>query len=148
MGGGPVSSTRAELAGVFVAIRPGHSVRVLIDSEIAMRRLRSLTREDCRPREYELKDLDILRAISNECSLQGTRVILSKVDGHSGDPLHSLADRLAVEAAADEDGDVVFDNGFRVEPSVVFEGKTGNLPVPWPSSVPRRWQIAANSGSR
>jgi len=38
---------------------------------------------------------------------------------------------------------VVFDNGFRVEPSVVFEGKTGSLPVPWPSSVPRRWQIAA-----
>jgi len=143
VGGGPVSSTRAELAGVFVAIRPGYSIRVLIDSEIAMRRLRSLTREDCRPREYELKDLDILRAIAQECSPQGTRVILTKVDGHSGDPLHSLADRLAVEAAADEEGDVVFDNGFRVEPSVVFEGKTGSLPVPWPSSVPRRWQIAA-----
>ena len=86
VGGGPVSSTRAELAGVFVAIRSGHSIRVLIDSEIAMRRLRSLTREDCRPREYELKDLDILRAIAHECSSQGTRVILSKVDGHSGTP--------------------------------------------------------------
>jgi len=77
VGGGPVSSTRAELAGVFVAIRPGYSIRVLIDSEIAMRRLRSLTREDCRPREYELKDLDILRAIAQECSPQGTRVILT-----------------------------------------------------------------------
>ena len=30
MGGGPVSSTRAELAGVFVALKPGHSVRILI----------------------------------------------------------------------------------------------------------------------
>ena len=143
VGGGPVSSTRAELAGVFVAIKPGHSVRILIDSEVAMRRLRSLTRTDCRPREYELKDLDILRAIADECAQPNTRVILTKVDGHSGDPLHSLADRLAVEAAADAEGVTVFDNDFKVELSVAFDGKTGKVLVPWPSSVPRRWQVAA-----
>ena len=61
VGGSPVSSTRTELAGVFTALKPGQAVRILIDSEIAMHRLRSLTRDGCRPREYELKDLDILR---------------------------------------------------------------------------------------
>jgi len=51
-----------ELAGVFIALKPGHSVRILIDSEIAMRRLRSLTRGDCRPREYEFEwALHVLR---------------------------------------------------------------------------------------
>ena len=143
VGGGPVSSTRAELAGLFVAIRPSRRVRILIDSKIAMCRLHSLTREDRRPREYELKDLDMLRAIAEECAQPNTRVILTKVDGHSGDPLHSLADRLAVEAAADEDGDTIFDNEFRVEPSVAFDGKSGKVLVPWPSSIPRRWQAAA-----
>ena len=64
--GGPVSSTRAELAAVFVVLKPGQSVRILIDSEIAIRRLRSLTREDYRPREYEVKDLDLLRAIGQQ----------------------------------------------------------------------------------
>ena len=98
-------------------------MRILIDSKIAMCRLHSLTREDRRPREYELKDLDMLRAIAEECAQPNTRVILTKVDGHSGDPLHSLADRLAVEAAADEDGDTIFHNEFRVEPSVAFDGK-------------------------
>ena len=82
VGGGPVSSTRGELAGLFVAIRPGKRGRILIDSEIAMCRLHSLTREDRRPREYELKDLDMLRAIAEECAQPNTRVILTKVDGH------------------------------------------------------------------
>jgi hypothetical protein len=61
-------------------------VRILIDREIAMSRLRSLTRDDGRPREYELKDLDILRAIAEECAQPDTQVNLFKVDGHSGDP--------------------------------------------------------------
>jgi hypothetical protein len=45
------------------------------------------------------------------------------VDGHSGDPLHNLANRLAVEAAADEEADTIFDNEVRAELSVAFEGK-------------------------
>jgi len=143
VGGGPVSSTRAELAGVFMALKPGKAVRILIDSDVAMRRLRSLTRDDGRPREHELKDLDILRAIAAECAQQGTRVTLVKVDGHSGDPLHSVADRLAVEAAADEETDAIFGNEVRAELSVVFDGKSGKVLVPWPSSVTRRWHMAA-----
>ena len=142
-GAGPVSSTRAELAGVFMALRPGEAVRILIDSEVAMRRLRSLTRDDGRPREHELKDLDILRAIASECSHPGTRVTLVKVDGHSGDPLHSLADRLAVEAAADEEAEAIFENDVRAGLSVAFDGKSGTVLVPWPSSVTCRWHMAA-----
>ena len=72
VGGGPVCSTRSELAGVFMALKPGKVVRILIDSEVEMRRLRSLTRDDGRPREHELKDLDILRVIASECAQQGT----------------------------------------------------------------------------
>ena len=87
-------------------------MRILIHSEIAMCRLRSLSRNDGRPREYELKNLDILRAIAEECAQPGTQVTLIKVDGHSGDPLHSLADRLAVEAAADEETDAIFETKF------------------------------------
>lgn len=143
VGGGPVSSTRSELAGVFMALQRGKAMRILIDSEVAMRRLRSLTRVDGRPREHELKDLDILRAIASECAHQGTQVTLVKVDGHSGDPLHSLADRLAVEAAGDEETDAIFENEVRAELSVVFEGNSGKVLVPWPSSVTRRWHMAA-----
>jgi len=87
--------------------------------------------------------LDILRAIAEECSQPGTQVTLIKVDGHSGDPLHSLADRLAVEAAADEETDAISDNEVRAELSVAFEGKSGQVLVPWPSSVTRRWHMAA-----
>ena len=49
------------------------------------------------------------------------------MDGHSGDPLHSLADRLAVEAAADEETDAIFENEVRAELSVVFDGKSGKV---------------------
>ena len=62
--------------------------------------------------------------------------------------MHSLADRLAVDAAADDDGVTVFDNDFKVEPSVAFDGKTGKVLVPWPSSVPHRWQVAAADRAR
>ena len=58
VGVGPVSSTRAELAGVYMALKPGQAVRILIDSEIAICRLGSLSRNDGRPREYELKNLE------------------------------------------------------------------------------------------
>jgi len=126
-----------------MALQRGKAMRILIDSEVAMRRLRSLTRVDGRPREHELKDLDILRAIASECAHQGTQVTLVKVDGHSGDPLHSLADRLAVEAAGDEETDAIFENEVRAELSVVFEGNSGKVLVPWPSSVTRRWHMAA-----
>ena len=41
-----------------------------------------------------------------------------KVDGHSGDPLHNLTDPLAVEVAADEETDAIFDNQVCAELSV------------------------------
>jgi len=90
--------------------------------------------------------MDILRAIVEECAQSHTQVTLIKVDGYSDDPLHSLADHLAVEQATDEEADTIFDNECRAMLSVSFEDESDKILVPCPSSGPHRCQEARRTG--
>ena len=106
--GGQHSSTRAELAAVVMALQGtprADDLAILIDSAAAIQRLRWFRSHDFRPAEHKVKDHDIIHDILLELKLRSdssSRTLFVKVHGHSGDPLHEEADRLAVEGADKE----------------------------------------------
>ena len=103
--GGQHSSTRAELAAVVMALQGtprADDLAILIDSAAAIQRLRWFRSHDFRPAEHKVKDYDIIHDILLELKLRSessSQTLFVKVHGHSGDPLHEVADRLAVEGA-------------------------------------------------
>jgi len=61
-----------------------------------------------RPAKHKVKDYDIIHDILRELKLRSessSRTLFVKVHGHSGNPLHEEADRLAVEGAVKESHD-------------------------------------------
>jgi len=75
---------------------------ILIDSAAAIQRLRLFRSHDFQPAEHKVQDYDIIHNILLELKLRSdssSRTLFVKVHGHSGDPLHEEADRLAVEGA-------------------------------------------------
>jgi len=103
--GGQHSCTRAELAAVVMALQGtprADDLAILIDSAAAIQRLRWFRSRDFRPAEHKVKDYDIIQDILRELKLRSeasSRTLFVKVHGHSGDPLHEEADRLAVAGA-------------------------------------------------
>jgi len=109
--GGQHSSTRAELAAVVMALQGtprADDLAILIDSAAAIQRLRWFRSHDFRPAEHKDKHYDIIHDILHQLKLQSessSRTLFVNVNGHSGDPLHEEADRLAVEGADNESDD-------------------------------------------
>ena len=103
--GGQHSSTRAELAAVVMALHGTprtDDLAILIDSAAAIQRLRWFRSRDFRPAEHKVKDYNIIQDILRELKLRSeasSSTLFVKVCGHSGDPLHEEADRLAVAGA-------------------------------------------------
>jgi len=102
---GPLSSTRAELAAIAQALdlAPGDKDLVLlVDSAAALNRLKWFKKQEFRPIPHKIKDLDIVdtivRAI-HEREQKKLHLTLVKVHGHTGEPLHALADELATAGA-------------------------------------------------
>jgi len=96
---------------------------ILIDSAAAIQRLRWFRSHDFRPAEHKVKDYDIIHEILLELkwrSESSSRTLFVKVHGHSSDPLHEEADRLAVEGADKEsdDEDILYPGG-RVQEMVL-----------------------------
>jgi len=95
------SSTRAELAAVVMPLQGtprADDLAILIDSTAAVQRLRWFRSHDFRPAKHKVKDYDIIHDILLEFKLRSdssARTLFLKVHGHSGDPLHEEADRLA-----------------------------------------------------
>ena len=102
---GTLSSTRSELAAMAVAIREAKAdadLVILIDSAAAIRRLAWFRRRDFRPNAKRTKDLDIITAIVKGLERReqaGSHTTLVKVHGHTGEPLHMVADALATQGA-------------------------------------------------
>ena len=107
--GGQFSSTRAELVAIVLALQASictQSLAVLVDSSAALQRLAWCRSQDFRPSPRRIKDLDVVRDIVSLLQRRqeaGKTTTLVKVHGHSGDPLHQLADQLAVIGADMED---------------------------------------------
>ena len=116
--GGRLSSTRAELAAVDMAL--GQSMQIdtsddreqeqkhmtiLIDSSAAVGRLRWFKRKDFKPPKRKIKDFDILEAIVQKLKIREEKGLITrfvKVTGHTGEPLHAIADGLATAGAETE----------------------------------------------
>ena len=102
---GNLSSTRAELAAIAQAVKMAPTVKelvILIDSAAAIRRLTWYRRKDFRPHPRKTKDFDIVREIIeslDERGRNGARTTMVKVHGHTGEPLHAVADAMATEGA-------------------------------------------------
>jgi len=113
------SSTRAELAAVVMALQGtprADDLAILIDSAAAIQRLRWFHSHDFQPAEHKVKVYDIIHDILLELkwrSESSSRTLFVKVHGHSGNPLHEEADRLAVEGADKEsdDEDILYPGG-------------------------------------
>jgi len=108
---GQHSSTQVELAAVVVALHGtprAHDLAILIDSAVAIQRLRWFGSHDFQLAEHKVKDYDIIPEILLELkwrSESSSRTFFVKVHGHSGDPLHKETDRLAVKGADKESDD-------------------------------------------
>lgn len=106
--GGPLSSTRAELAAISICLdgtAPDRSLAILCDSTSALQRLRRFRSLDFQPPWHKVKDDDIVLAIVHRLrvrELACARTVFVKVQGHSSDPLHTMADMLAVQGADKE----------------------------------------------
>jgi len=117
--GGQHSSIRAELAAVVMALQGtprADDLAILIDSAAAIQRLWWFRSHDFQPAEHMVKDYNIINDILRELKLwsaSSSRTLFVKVHGHSGDPLHEEADRLAVEGAdkKSHDEDTVYPGG-------------------------------------
>ena len=102
---GNLSSTRAELAAIAQAVKMAPMEKelvILIDSAAAIRRLTWYRRKDFRPHPRKTKDFDIVREIIaslDERGRNGARTTMVKVHGHTGEPLHAVADAMATEGA-------------------------------------------------
>ena len=85
----------------------GYDLAILIDSAAAIQRLQWFRSHVFRPAECKVKDYDIIHDILLELksrlqSESSSRTLFVKVYGHSGDPLHEEADRLALKGADKE----------------------------------------------
>ena len=102
---GNLSSTRAELAAIAQAVKMApmdKELVILIDSAAAIRRLSWYRRKDFRPHPRKTKDFDIVKKIVeslDERRQNGARTTMVKVHGHTGEPLHAVADAMATEGA-------------------------------------------------
>ena len=102
---GNLSSTMAELAAIAQAVKMAPMEKelvILIDSAAAIRRLTWYRRKDFRPHPRKTKDFDIVREIIeslDERGRNGARTTMVKVHGHTGEPLHAVADTMATEGA-------------------------------------------------
>ena len=103
--GGQFSSTRSEL--VAIALRTMEQVQplfILVDSATALQRLAwCRSREFC-PSPRKIKDVDVMHDIMTLIRMrqdEGRATTFVKVHGHSGDPLHSVADHMAIMGTAD-----------------------------------------------
>ena len=75
---------------------------ILIDSAAAIRRLTWYRRKDFRPHPRKTKDFNIVREIIeslDERGRNGACTTMVKVHGHTGEPLHAVAEALATERA-------------------------------------------------
>ena len=75
---------------------------ILIDSAAAIRRLTWYPRKDFRPHPRKAKDFDIVREIVWSLDERGrnkARTTIVMVHGHTGEPLHAVADAMATEGA-------------------------------------------------
>jgi hypothetical protein len=75
---------------------------ILIDSAAAIRRLTWFRRKDFRPHPRRTKDYDIVQEIVlrlDERGRHGALTTMVKVYGHTGEPLHAVADAMATEGA-------------------------------------------------
>ena len=112
--GGQFSSTRAELAAIAMALRSmeqTQSLVILVDSAATFQRLAWCHSSEFRPSPRRLKDVDIMHDIMSLIRGRqdaGRNTTCVKVHGHSGDPVHSLADHLAVQGADQETEDVEY----------------------------------------
>ena len=105
--GGQFSSTRSELVAIALALRTMEQVQplfILVDSAAALQRLAwCRSREFC-PSPRKIKDVDVMHYIMTLIRMRqnaGRATTFVKVHGHSGDPLHSVADHMAIMGTAD-----------------------------------------------
>ena len=102
---GNLSSTRAELAAIAQAVKIAPietDLIILIDSAAAIRRLTWFRRKDFRSHPRSTKDYDTVQEIVlrlDERRRHGARTTMVKVHGHTGEPLHAVADAMATERA-------------------------------------------------
>ena len=103
--GGQFSSTRSELVAIVLALRTMEQVQslfILVDSAAALQRLAwCRSREFC-PSPRKMKDVDVMHDIMTIIRMRqdaGRSTTFVKVHGHSGDPLHSVADHMARQGA-------------------------------------------------
>ena len=102
---GTLSNTRAELAAIAQAVELapiGKDLVILIDIAAAIRRLTWFRRKDFRPHPSRTKDYDIVQELVMgiyKRGRKGAHTTLVKVHGHTGEPLHALADAMATEGA-------------------------------------------------
>ena len=105
------SSTWAELAAVVMALQGtprADDLAILIDSAAAIQRLQWFRSHDFQLAEHKVKDYDIIYDILCELKLRSessSHTLFVKVHGHSGNPLHEDANRLAVDGAVKESHD-------------------------------------------
>ena len=141
VGGPTASSTRTELAAIFLALRQANLAEALIlrvDSTAAIRRLARFRSQEFRPAWETCKDADIVRGILDQLLLrtehQGTTTFVL-VHGHSSHPLHEQADALAVQGAAESEEE--FDDGT---PNGLRMTKTGERWIAWGKQAQRHIQ--------
>jgi ribonuclease HI len=79
---------------------------ILIDSVAAIRRLKQqltwFRRKDFRPHTRRTKDFDVVQEIFlslDERGRNGAHTTMVKVHGHTGEPLHAVADAMPTEGA-------------------------------------------------
>ena len=102
---GNLSRTRAELAAIAQAVKLAPietDLVILIESAAAITRLMWFPRKDFRPHPKRTKDYDIVQEVFlslDERGRHGARTTMVKVHGHTGEPLHAVADAMATEGA-------------------------------------------------
>jgi len=90
------------------------SVALLVDSAAALQRLAWCRSQDFRPSPRRIKDFDVMQDLVSALihrQENGFTTTFVKVHGHSGDPLHAIADHLAVQGAGQEEEEAEYVNG-------------------------------------
>jgi ribonuclease HI len=85
-----------------------------------MKRLNWFRRSTLWPPLWKVKDLDVIQDILWKASRRGQRIVVVKVSGHTGDPLHSEADIEAGAAAEDDLAETVCDAELACVPRIGF----------------------------
>ncbi|RHZ81198.1 hypothetical protein Glove_123g91 [Diversispora epigaea] len=99
---GPASSTRAELWAILMALElapPNKKIKIYTDSASAIAAIKRFMVDKWGRKIKDLKNPNVLQAISDKCN--GKRIIfeLNKVEAHAGVFLNEKADHLAREGA-------------------------------------------------